>query len=153
MFFNFGTEGISYQMENGYPKYTDLIMKNPDKLAPAQAMALHIRGNSNGPFVQDKRYAEQYFALHQQKDAVSVWQQTEDEKYSIPLITATPSESSELAKIMNDVNTLVDETSLKIILETESLDYFDKYLEKLKNLKIDRAIEIKKGGVDRYNKG
>lgn len=33
-YFNFGTEGVSYKMENGYPKYTDLLMKNPDKLAP-----------------------------------------------------------------------------------------------------------------------
>jgi len=27
---NFGIEGLSYNMENGYPKYTDLILNNPD---------------------------------------------------------------------------------------------------------------------------
>ena len=27
---NFGTEGVSYNMVNGYPTYTDLILKNPD---------------------------------------------------------------------------------------------------------------------------
>ena len=27
---NFGTEGVSYEMVDGYPTYTDLILKNPD---------------------------------------------------------------------------------------------------------------------------
>ncbi|MBE1446651.1 extracellular solute-binding protein [Paenibacillus sp. OAS669] len=152
MFFNFGTEGVSYKMENGYPKYTDLLMKNPDKLAPSQAMSLYIRGNYNGPFVQDKRYIEQYLTLQQQKDAIPVWSKTDVDKYALPPITATPQESTELAKIMTDVNTLVDEMTLKIILGNEPLENFDKYMAKLKTLNLDRAIEIEKAALDRYNK-
>ncbi|KRF41831.1 extracellular solute-binding protein [Paenibacillus sp. Soil787] len=151
-FFNFGTEGISYKMENGYPKYTDLVMKNPEKLAPAQALSLYIRGNYNGPFVQDKRYVEQYLALQSQRDAVSTWQKTDVDKHKLPPITATPEESTELAKIMTDLNTLVDEMTLKIILGTEPVDSFDKYLEKFKSVKLSRALEIKKASLDRYNK-
>jgi putative aldouronate transport system substrate-binding protein len=152
MYFNFGTEGTSYKMENGYPKYTDLLMKNPDKLAPSQAMALYIRGNSNGPFVQDKRYIEQYLALQTQRDAVTTWQKTDVDKHQIPPTTPTPEESSEYAKIMNDVNTLVDEMTLKIILGAEPVSSFDTYVTKMKSLKIDRAIEIQKAALDRYNK-
>ncbi|PQP89100.1 extracellular solute-binding protein, partial [Paenibacillus sp. AR247] len=81
MFFNFGEEGVSYNMENGYPKFTDLLMKNPDKLAPAQAISLYARSSYNGPFVQDKRYAEQFFALQTQRDAVEVWKNTDAAKY------------------------------------------------------------------------
>lgn len=152
MYFNFGQEGVSYKMENGYPKYTDLLMKNPDKLAPAQAMSKYIRANYNGPFVQDKRYIEQYLALQTQRDAVATWQKTDVAKYKLPPITPTPEESSEFAKIMTDVNTLVDEMTLKIILGTEPLDSFEKYQEKMKSLKLDRAIEIQKAALDRYNK-
>jgi len=152
MFFNFGTEGVSYKNENGYPKYTDLVMKNPDKLAPAQALSLYIRGNYNGPFVQDKRYVEQYLAMQTQRDAVSTWSKTDVDKHKLPPITATPEESTELAKIMTDLNTLVDEMTLKIILGTEPVDSFDKYIEKFKSVKLDRAIEIKKASLDRYNK-
>lgn len=152
MFYNFGIEGVSYKMENGYPKYTDLVMKNPDKLAPAQALSLYIRGNYSGPFIQDKRYIEQYLALQTQRDAVSTWQKTDIDKHKLPPITATPEESTELAKIMTDVNTLVDEMTLKIILGVEPVDNFDKYVEKLKSIKIDRAIEIQKAALDRYNK-
>ncbi|MGO4495792.1 ABC transporter substrate-binding protein [Paenibacillus sp. 2RAB27] len=152
MYFNFGTEGTSYKMENNYPKYTDLVMNNPDKLAPAQALSLYIRGNYNGPFVQDKRYIEQYLAMQTQRDAVSTWSKTNVDKHKLPPITATPEESTELAKIMTDLNTLVDEMTLKIILGTEPVDSFEKYVEKFNNVKLSRAIEIKKASLDRYNK-
>ncbi|PYI50502.1 extracellular solute-binding protein [Paenibacillus flagellatus] len=152
LFFNFGTEGVSYKMENGYPKYTDLIMKNPDKLAPAQAMSMYFRSNYNGPFVQDKRYIEQYLALPEQREAIQVWQKTDMAKHQLPPITPTPEESSEYAKIMTDIDTLVDEMTLKIVLGTEPLDSFEKYVDKMKSLKIDRAIDIQKSALDRYNK-
>ncbi|WP_325176765.1 extracellular solute-binding protein [Paenibacillus alkalitolerans] len=151
MFFNFGTEGVSYNMVDGYPKYTDLIMKNPDKLAPAQSMSLYIRGNYNGPFVQDKRYLEQYLALDTQREAVQIWQKTDIDKHQLPPITPTPEESSEYAKIMTDINTLVDEMTLKIILGTDPVDSFEGYVAKMKSLKLDRAIEIQKAALDRYN--
>ncbi|BFT70689.1 ABC transporter substrate-binding protein [Paenibacillus sp. P36] len=151
-FFNFGVEGVSYKMDNGYPKYTDYVMKNPDKLAPAQALAMYARSGYNGPFVQDKRYIEQYLTMPEQKDGITVWSNTDAEKYLLPPITPTPDESTEFATIMNDVNTLVGEMSLKIILGSEPIDSFDKYVDKIKSLKIDRAIAIEKAALDRYNK-
>lgn len=152
MFFNFGTEGVSYNLEDGYPKYTDLLLANPDKLAPAQAISLYTRGSYNGPFIQDKRYAEQFFALQTQRDAVVTWQNTDADKYSLPPITPTPEESTEYAKIMNDINTLVDEMTLKIILGAEPVDQFESYISKMNSLHLDRAIEIQQAALDRYNK-
>jgi putative aldouronate transport system substrate-binding protein len=151
-FFNFGTEGVSYTMVNGNPTFTDLLMKNPDKLAPSQAMALYIRGNTGGPFVMDKRVSEQYLSLPEQKSAIELWQKTDVVKYQLPLVTPTPEESTEFAKIMADINTLVDEMTLKIILGAEPLDSFEKYVEKMNSVKLSRAIEIKKAALERYNK-
>ncbi|WP_019636564.1 extracellular solute-binding protein [Paenibacillus fonticola] len=151
LFFNFGTEGVSYNMEDGYPKYTDLVMKNPDNLAPAQGISLYARGSYNGPFIQDKRYAEQFFALQTQRDAVTIWQNTDSAKYNLPPITPTPEESSEYAAIMNDINTLVDEMTLKIILGSESVDEFESYVAKMKSLNLERAIEIQSAALERYN--
>lgn len=151
LFFNFGTEGVSYNMENGYPTYTDLVLKNPDKLAPAQGISLYARGSYNGPFIQDKRYAEQFFALQTQRDAVTTWQNTDSAKYNLPPITPTPEESSEYAAIMNDINTLVDEMTLKIILGAEPIDQYESYVAKMKSLKLDRAIEIQNAALERYN--
>lgn len=152
LYHNFGTEGVSYKMENGEPIFTDLVMKNPDKLAPAQALSLHVRSNYSGPFVQDKRYILQYLALPTQREAIQTWSKTDVDKHKLPPITPTPEESTEMAKIMTDVNTLVDEMTLKIVLGTESVDSFESYVDKLKSVKIDRAIEIQKAALDRYNK-
>jgi putative aldouronate transport system substrate-binding protein len=152
MFFNFGTEGVSYNLENGYPKYTDLLMKNTEKLAPAQAISLYTRGSYNGPFVQDKRYAEQFFTMPTQREAVNIWKKTDANKYGLPPLTPTPEESTEYAKIMSDINTLVDEMTLKIILGNDPVDQFESYVAKMKSLKLDRAIEIQKAALARYNK-
>ncbi|MNW19704.1 hypothetical protein D3C71_2198110 [compost metagenome] len=52
---------------------------------------------------------------------------------------------------MNDVNTLVDEMTLKIILGTEPVDSYDSYMDKLKTLNVDRAVEIQQNALERYN--
>jgi len=152
MYFNFGQEGVSYELKDGEPVYTDLLMNNPEKLSPSQAMSLYIRANYAGPFVQDKRYILQYLTLPQQQEALATWTKTDVEKFKIPPITPTPEEASELAQIMNDVNTLIDEMTLKIILGNEPVAAYDSYMEKLNSLKIDRAIEIQQTALDRYNK-
>jgi putative aldouronate transport system substrate-binding protein len=146
LFYNFGTEGVSYNMVNGYPTYTDQIKKDY-----ASNLTLYTRA-TGGPTIQDKRYYEQFAALPQQQEAVKTWMKTDADKYQLPPISPNPEESSEFAKIINEVNTLVDETTIKILLGTESIDSYDKFREKLKSLKIERAIEIQQAALDRYNK-
>jgi putative aldouronate transport system substrate-binding protein len=145
VFFNFGTEGVSYTMENGYPAYTDMIKDNY-----AQNLTLYTRA-TGGPTIQDKRYYEQYAALPQQQAAVQTWMKTDVDNYQLPPISPTSEESAEFSKIINEVNTLVDETTIKIVLGTEPIESYDKFVEKLKVLNIDRAIEIEQAALDRYN--
>lgn len=152
MLFNFGIEGISYNLEGGYPRYTDLILENPNKLAPSQALSLYNRASYFGPFVQDVRYMEQYYTLPQQREAIQVWANTEVDSHILPQMPKTELESAELSSIMIDVMTLVDEMSLKIILGVEPLDTFDTYVSKIKASKIERAIQIQKSALDRYYK-
>ncbi|NMB34445.1 MAG: extracellular solute-binding protein, partial [Clostridium sp.] len=95
MLYNFGEEGVSYTMINGYPTYTQDVLKHPDGWPVAQALAANIRGNYNGPFVQDKRYLEQYYTFDEQKQAPLVWGQTNGGKYRVPPVTPTSEESSE----------------------------------------------------------
>lgn len=112
---------------------------------------MYARSNYNGPFVQDKRYIEQYLALETQREAIEIWNKTDSEKYSLPPITPNSEESSEYATIMNDINTLVDEMTIKIILGTDPVDEFESYVAKMKQLNLDRAIEIQMAALERYN--
>ena len=147
---NFGIEGVTYNMVNGYPTYTDMILKNPNGLSITQAMSMYIRGHVHGPFVQDQRELEQYYTLPELKDALKLWTKTDMGKHLLPPVTATEAESSELARIINNVKTYMDEMESKFITGAIPMSEFDNYVAQLKKFGIERAIAIKQAGYDRY---
>ena len=153
MVYNFGVEGVSYNMVNGYPTYTDLIMKNPDKtMAPSVIMTKFIRGNYDGIMVQRKEYMEQYAALPQQKESIKTWGNTNIDAHLMPKVALTPEESSEAAKIQTDVNTYNSEMFMKFIMGVEPMENWDKYVAQLKKLNIEKLVQINQAAVERYNK-
>ena len=91
---NFGIEGISYKMVNGKPTYTEAIMNSP---AITQEMSKYMRGHTNGPFVQDPGYIQQYYNLPQQQQAQNEWMKTDAVKYQLPPVTPTVDEVAEVA--------------------------------------------------------
>lgn len=150
---NFGVEGETFKMENGYPRYTELITKNPDKLSLAHALGKYTRANYPTVGNQDDRYLEQYYQYEQQKEAAKLWSKYADNaKKSLmpPGVTLTTEENNEFGKIMNDINIFKDEMYFKFITGTESIDNFDKYIAQLKKMNIDRAIQIEQTAYDRY---
>lgn len=149
MLFNFGIEGESYTMEGDYPTYTDQIMKNPDKLPIAQAMGQYIMAIGSGPFVQDRRYMEQYASLPEQQNAIQTWMNAKNEKW-LPVLTQTAEESARFNSIMNDVNTYFNETINKFVMGIEPLANFDKFVDTLKSMGIEEAIELRQAALERY---
>lgn len=149
--FNFGTEGVSYNWEGDRAVYTETITDNEDGWPIAQALAKHIRANYNGPFVQDLNYLEQYLQLETAKLCPETWGVATAREHTMPPVTPTEEESKELATIMNELGTYVDEMALKFIFGTESLDNWDNYIRTLENMNLSRALEIEKGALERYN--
>lgn len=158
IFNNFGIEGTSFNWEDNYPKYTDLITKNPDELSMTAALQLYARSAENGPFVQDPRYREQYFALPEQQQAVKSWRtyaedaQGPDFPYLRGILSL--SESSEITPIETQVNTYVDEMLYKFVEGQMQItdSTFDSYLEQLKNLGVDTAVKDRQTAEDRFRK-
>lgn len=150
MLFNFGVEGESYTLVDGEPIYTDEILANPD-LSIAHAMVGYIRGNYNGPFVQDGRYVEQYYTLDTQKQALEIWSATNAKAHTLPPITPSVDESKEQSQIMNEISTYRDEMTLKFILGTESFDNWDNYVNTINNMNLERVLEIQNAALERYN--
>lgn len=150
LLYNFGVEGVSYKMDNGYPRYTDAVMK-PDKISVAQAMCKYFRGSYNGPFVQDKRYMEQYYELPEQREAVKNWYVADNAKW-IPRVTPTQDESKRFATISNDVTTRCTESISKIIMGQQSVDTWDQVVQQLKQMGIEEGIKIQQAALERFNK-
>lgn len=151
---SFGVEGVTFNYVNGYPTYTDLILKNPDGLSVSDAMNKYLRVASPSiGFVGDDRYSDQYYAMDQQKEASVTFSKFQKNAYEtrLPLISHTPEEANELATIMAEVNTYRQEMFLKFVMGAEPIDNFDAFVKQLEKMQIGRAIEMKQAAVARYN--
>ncbi|MCD7820502.1 MAG: extracellular solute-binding protein [Lachnospiraceae bacterium] len=151
MLFNFGIKGESYVMIDGYPTFADEVINNADGWSVAQSLSAYIRGNYNGPFVQDERYLEQYYTYETQKESAAIWGETNAAQYKVPPITPTEEESKEYSANMNKINTYCDEMALKFIFGDESTDSFDTFVETLYDLGLERVLEIQNAALARYN--
>ncbi|TXK81455.1 extracellular solute-binding protein [Paenibacillus sp. N3.4] len=150
MLANFGVEGKSYTKENGKPKFTDVIVNNPNKLPLSQAMANYTLSHDMGPFVQSADVMQTMIPV--QAEAVKVWANTDAAKHFLPPVFVSPEQREAMAKIMNEVTTYENEMLLKFIMGTEPIDNFDKYVQQMKKLGIEKAIDMQQAAFDRYNK-
>lgn len=147
---NFGIEGESYTMENGYPTYTDLITNNPEGLTMERALALYTRVGQSGPLVQDEIYIEQYYYQDNQRSALDMWMKTDMGKYAYPPATISNEDSEKFSNIMSNIKTFSDEMESKFIAGTVSLDDWDSYVEQLKIFGIEDAVKMKQAAYDKY---
>ena len=153
---NFGVEGVTYNDENGYPRYTELITKNPDGLAMSQAMAKYFRANVGAPgFSNAPEYLEQYYEYDGQRDAIKIYNDNVEEnaKNYYPVQAAmTPEEASEYASIMNEVDTYRNEMFVKFLIGTEPIENYDKFIDTMNSLGMQKALKIKQDAYDRFIK-
>lgn len=150
MFYNFGIEGESYEMKDGYPTYTELITNNPDGLSMSAAMARYIQAYSEGPFVQDKRYMEQYASLPQQKEAVNIWSDTNMESHLLPNISLLPEQTVEMSKKISSINTYKNEMATKFIMGIEPMSNYDEFVNELRNRGIDEYLAMMQEAYERF---
>lgn len=151
MLYNFGIEGVSYEVKDGAPVYTDLVMNNPDGLTRQQALSEYQLAYGNGPFVQDKEYLMQYYAEDAQKEALLTWSEHTAKEYKLPRITVNADDSGEYSSLISELETYRDEMIIKFIRGEEPLSNFDNYLGTLKSMGVDRVQEIVQNAVDEYN--
>ena len=151
---NFGVEGTDYTRNaDGTITYSDWIMNNPDGLSIAVAMANKGRANMSGAFVQDPNYIIAYWATEQQQRALHMWNDETDVQMTIlPPVTLTPEETTEYKKIMSEVNTAANEYRSAVFTGEKDLDAtWDAFVEQLKGMGIEKAIEINQAALDRFN--
>lgn len=151
---NFGIEGQTYTKADGQPKYTDLILKNPDNLPISQAMAKYFIANYGFSGLDDDRYNDQYYQLPAQKEAVKLYAKYANNAYKVmlPQVVLSTDEAKESAKILNDVSTLLTEQITKVVMGTAKVEDYDKTIELVNKMNISRAVEIYQAATDRYNK-
>lgn len=157
--FNFGIEGDSFNWTTSYegfegqkfPQYTEKMINNPEGKTLAQMGFIYTRAFYNGPIVQQPEYIFQYAHRPAQRSAIEIWAQTDALKHMMPPITSTPDESEDLATIMAEIKTYREEMVIKFITGQEPLSNFGAFQDRMKQMGIDRALEIKQAGLTRFN--
>jgi putative aldouronate transport system substrate-binding protein len=151
LLFNWGIEGKSYVIENGKPKFTDIVVKDPKGLPVSQAIVRYSAASVATPRLFDlDAKAIIRSSWPEQSEAMEVWAKA-DTSLLLPDITPTVEESNRLARIMGEINTYNDEMFNKFIMGQESIENFDKYVSTLKGMGIDEALQIQQAALDRYN--
>lgn len=154
---NFGVEGVTHNMVDGKPVYTEQILNNPDGLSINEALSLQCRATQAAPgFRQAPDYLEQYYEFDQQIAGFKLWAANVDGVRSTTIpggLSALPEESEEISSLKTNIDTYVEEMCLKFVTGEESLDHYDAFVETLKSaFKIDRYIQLQQTMYDRYLK-
>lgn len=150
---SFGIEGITYNMVDGVPTYTDEILNNPDGLSVSEALGKYCRaGFASSGFGDDPHYLNQYYQYQEQRDAVATYATNLDNAvaFDMPALTPAAEEVSEISQLLSTINTYQEEMFSKFIMGTVSIDEFDEYVKTLKSMKIDRILEIYNNAMERY---
>ncbi|HML48642.1 MAG TPA: extracellular solute-binding protein [Clostridia bacterium] len=151
MLVNWGIEGVSYTLDDtGFPTATEEITNNANGLSVDIALSQYSLGAASSSYYQDPVVRiTRMWNFGTQKDASLKW--NEAISTGVPPLTYSDEESNEYTAIITEANTYRDEMFMKFVLGTQSLDTFDAYLEQLKSIGIERALEIRQAALDRYN--
>lgn len=160
MLYNYGIEGVTYERAeeelefNGIRyaagKYNDFIYGDEDNTLYDRVMNYkwHI-----GPFLRFEHEANPNLAKpdNPNKETRKWLTEAGDTTLNLPPITLNAEESVESQKIMNEVSEYQNVTVAQFIMGQKSLDEFDSYVETMKSLGIETAIEYRQNALDRYN--
>ncbi len=147
---NWGTEGESFEYdEDGNPYFTDLIMNNPDGLAMSFARELYTA--PTGGYLYD--HGTQYALWGDlEYEAAELWAQNCDDTTTLPsFMSLTTDEKEEYSSYSGDIITYVSENLSKLIMcELNLEEDLDTFVATIKEMGIERCIELQQIAYDRY---
>jgi putative aldouronate transport system substrate-binding protein len=125
-------------------------MRNPT-MGVNVALGRFTVGSTSFSFINHAAVREQRQLNRQsQLNASALWSTTETGR-AMPIVNFTIQESSELAGIMADVETFVREWTLQFLLGRRDINAeFDAFTRTLRQMRIERAIEIQQNALNRW---
>lgn len=155
MLASYGIEDVSYTVdENGTVSFTDLINQNPDGYDQNASMLIYalVPSKLSSSYHFDREYLNM---REKDLESYSIWgQDWEKDDWVMPgFITLTSDETSQYSVIYNDVNSYMNECTLKFItgvMDINGADW-DTYVSTIEGMGIQTCIDIQQAALDRYN--
>lgn len=150
MYQAWGIENETYIIKDGKPQFTDFVLKNADGLGPSDGLRSKGAWGTICWVQQPDTYIQ---ILSANPDFASAGKQMEP--YYVlpfPFLLGNKDEDDITIPIMNDIATYRAETIAKFIMGLEPIDNFDKYVEKIKEMKIEEVLKIKQSQYEKFLK-
>ena len=148
---NFGEENVTFTYENGQPVFTQFVMNNPRGIALNAVM--HAYTLIGFPIMQDNRMSRQRMGSQMQIQATEAWSNSDIAKYRIINSSILAQYADEYAGLVTDINTFVRESRAQFISGALPVDRYESYyIPALKNMGMDRLIQIAQESFNFYNK-
>ncbi len=148
---NWGVEGVNWNWVDGQRVYNDKMLNNPTMGTEEASYyyKLHFAPKINYPDTQV------HANLLKSPESLAIRMKWGDEEnvdsYNIlPNLQFTEEEQSRIAKLQSELNTYVDEMTLKFIIGAESFDNWDKFIKTQEQLGVQELISIYQTALNRY---
>ncbi len=145
---NYGIEGETFEYVDGTPKFSDMITNNPN-YDYRTSVFLYVM--DAGPFLVDPMRGTSTYT-QEQLDSWSDWTDANlDYSHVIPSKVILKAQDDEYTSIMSDIETFMDEMTVKYITGEYSFDNYEtEFVEKLHALDADRIVELYQEAYDYY---
>jgi len=143
---NYGIEGDTYKFVDGKPQYTDKVLSYKD--GPYEGIGKYI--NNHNAVMYDLIYTTQVQRqIYGQKSVAmkEVWIKSADLYYADYQLTAE--ENARLTSIMDNISDYVTEYTVKAIIDEKIIKSWDEYIDAIKMMGIDEALEIMQQAYNR----
>jgi putative aldouronate transport system substrate-binding protein len=147
MWCNWGEEGVSYTLVDGKPQYTPLMTNNPEGFeltSLTRKYSMH-----DGSYVRDWAISYSTYSAESQA-TLEVWNGDASHLLTASLLSFTAEEGNTNATIMADINTYVDEMSLRFIRGEEPLSNWESYVRNVRNMGLDTVVRNYQAAYNRY---
>ncbi|WP_167836353.1 extracellular solute-binding protein [Lactimicrobium massiliense] len=125
----------------------DFRYHNPDGLDSATVAVKYWAKNPN-----IRVEAAQIEQMPKERSAAyPIWSKYEPTDFIPTTCTMTADENTEYSNLYVEIESYVQENNVKFINGERSLDEYDDYRNTLKDMGIDRCIELRQAALDRYN--
>ena len=132
-------------LRNGSPILTDVVLK----AETGSSDGWRLNAALNLKIIGQEKYTNLQFKDPMIQEWDRVW--TESVNTYSTVYDLTADEEMEIAAIMNDISTYVQEQTIKAIIDADALANWDKTVEQIKNMRLNDALAIYQEGYNRYN--
>ena len=143
---NWGIEGETfYYDENGTPRYTDLIVNNPDY---ATNMCIGIYCVFRGPILSDLSRFNQN-VVGELAEYCDVWG-TQDNSWDMPTVSMNAEDSERYNALYSDIDTALSENLPKFIIGDRDISELGDFMDTLEQMGLEEMVSLEQAALDNY---